>query len=133
MAHVRIFEDAAYLAQLNRAALAHLRAIIAISAAVEAEIRRFETLKKVTLYRIYDSYTPATEDVAPSPAGRIANRIACVGRIVPIKGQDTLVRALHGLANSNDAVECLMVGEGEQRFVDALKQLAFESGVQLKI
>ena len=70
----------------------------------------------------------------PSPvADRIASRIACVGRLVPAKGQDVLIHALHALAKTGHTVECLMVGEGEERFVGTLKQLACEYGLESKI
>ena len=133
VAHIRIFEDASYLGRLSNASLSRLRAIIAISAAVKAEVERFETLKKVPLYQIYDSYARANKDVLPSPvADRIASRIACVGRLVPAKGQDVLIHALHALAKTGHTVECLMVGEGEERFVGTLKQLACEYGLEFE-
>lgn len=133
VAHVRIFEDAAYLAQLHRASLSYLRAIIAISSAVEAEVRRFERLKKISLYRIYDSYRPTARGSSPSPTKRIGNRIACVGRLVPVKGQDVLIRALYALAKLDDSIECFMLGDGDQNFVRALKRLACECGVKSRI
>jgi glycosyltransferase involved in cell wall biosynthesis len=131
--HVRIFEDSAYLGQLNGDVLSRLRAIIAISAAVEAEVRRFMSLDRVPLYRIYDSYVRHSEAAETLPGAGRAGRIACVGRLVPIKGQDILVRALQDLETLGEAIECLMVGEGDQRFVAQLKQLAADCGVASKI
>jgi glycosyltransferase involved in cell wall biosynthesis len=122
VAHVRIFEDAAYLAGQSPGPR-RLRGIIAISSAVETEIRRFQQLDSIKLHRIYDAYTPAVPARENSPPQRrIVNRVACVGRLVPVKGQDVLVGALCILKNFEGGLECLFVGDGEGSFVQELKQ-----------
>jgi len=114
VAHVRIFEDAEYLA--SQAHMALLRGVIAISDAVEADIRRLPRLSAVPLSRIYDAYTP----VGDAQVVKVAGRIACVGRLVPIKGQDVLVEALTLLGDTK--VDCKMVGDGDPAFTARLRQ-----------
>lgn len=124
VAHVRIFEDAAYLARQSPGPR-RLRGIIAISSAVEREIRRFQQLDSIQLHRIYDAYAPAALALQNSPPPeRIVNRFACVGRLVPVKGQDVLVGALCMLEDFEGGLECLFIGDGEGSFVQELKQIA---------
>jgi glycosyltransferase involved in cell wall biosynthesis len=118
VAHIRIFEDAGYLAR--QTPHPHLlRGMIAISAAVEAEIRRFRELDAIPRHRIYDAYALCIQS---SSSERIANRIACVGRLVPVKGQDLLVRAMGAFGAAS--AECLIVGDGEEHFIRKLKEIA---------
>src|SRR5262249_23506337 len=90
VAHVRIFEDVAYLARRHPSPR-RLRGLIAISLAIEEAIRRSPELKAISLHRIYDAYAPSPQ---PRLQFRMATRVACVGRLVPIKGQDILVDAM---------------------------------------
>ena len=114
--HVRIFEDAAYLAgcqpQPDR-----LKAIIAISEAVAAEIGRFDQLTGIPVVRIYDAFAPAP---ARPDVARLPLRIACVGRVTPIKGQDVLIAAL-ALEEMPQGIECIVVGDGDPDYVAMLK------------
>jgi glycosyltransferase involved in cell wall biosynthesis len=121
LAHVRIFEDVAYLARQHPNPL-RLRGLIAISLAIEEKIRRSQELKAISLHRIYDAYAPSSQPRSQSPAERIPSRVACVGRLVPVKGQDILVDALSLLKKLGSGLECLIVGEGEGRFVREMKQ-----------
>jgi glycosyltransferase involved in cell wall biosynthesis len=120
IAHVRIFEDAPYLAR-QKPSVRRLRGLIAISEAVENEIRRFSELDAVPVHRLYDAYTLARPTVT-SP--RIADRVACVGRLVPIKGQDVLVAAVGILKSTGKDVDCLIAGEGDERYIRELEILA---------
>ena len=122
VAHVRIFEDAAYLARQNPDE-SRLRGLIAISAAIESEIRRFPSLDVVPVHRIYDAYVPTPNEVH-SNAATTVKRIACIGRIVPVKGQDVLVKALGALVRPGFNIECLIVGEGDKDFLRRLTALA---------
>lgn len=126
-AHVRIFEDAGYLASQNPGPR-RLRAVIAISAAVEAEIRRFPQLEPIALHRVYDAYKPSLHPASDSPVNHVRNRIACVGRLTPIKAQDILLSAL-GFLNHEDHVECLIVGDGDEKYVQRLKMIAKRDSV----
>jgi glycosyltransferase involved in cell wall biosynthesis len=123
VAHIRIFEDVAYLAAQSPSPN-RLRSLIAISLAVEAEIRQFHELKAIPVQQIYDSYIPWIEPCPTSVPVRAVNRVACVGRLVPMKGQDVFIRALDLLQDVNGGLECLMVGDGEADYVQKLKQLA---------
>ena len=123
VAHVRIFEDVAYLARQHPNPR-RLRGLIAISLAIKEEIRRSQELKTISLHRIYDAYVPSSQPHLQSPAERIATRVACVGRLVPVKGQDILVDALSLLKKLGSGLECLIVGEGEGHFVQEMKQRA---------
>jgi glycosyltransferase involved in cell wall biosynthesis len=121
LVHLRIFEDASYLA-MQCPSPRRLRGLIAISSAIEREVRRFRQLDAIQLHRIYDGYVPSRP--ALQDPERIMHRIACVGRIVPIKGQDVLVDALSMLNGSTLAVECLFLGEGDESFIQRLKARA---------
>jgi len=124
VAHIRIFEDASYLAKQTPNPR-RLRKIIAISGAIETEVRRFPQLDSIQLQQIYDGYTPTAlpfQDV--STQERALNRLACIGRLVPVKGQDVLVRALCLLKELGKPWECLFVGDGEEGFVQNLQDIA---------
>jgi glycosyltransferase involved in cell wall biosynthesis len=126
VAHVRLFEEVAYLAE-QRPDPRCLRGLIASSGAVEAEIRRFPALASVPLHRLYDAYrrvSPATADLAE---GRAMRRLVCAGRVEHMKGQDLLVGAL-GLLK-NDCTECLVAGDGDPAFIDELRQVAAAKSV----
>lgn len=116
--HIRIFEDVAYLAAQSQG-LHRIGGLIAISDTVEQEIVRYPSLFPIPSRRIYDAYLPV-QNAAPSPHRRMRRRIACVGRLVPIKGQELLLDSLVGIS-PNEAVECLIVGDGEADYVRHLK------------
>jgi hypothetical protein len=82
VAHIRIFEDASYLAKQHPSPR-RLRGVIAISSSVESEIRRFRELDAIQLHRIYDAYLPAVRVIQDSE--RVTNRVACVGERPPAK------------------------------------------------
>jgi glycosyltransferase involved in cell wall biosynthesis len=126
VAHVRIFEDVAYLARQTLRPT-RLVGMIAISEAIEAEIRRSPQLAAIPLHRIYDAYAPSG---APRSAEvRIENRIICLGRIALVKGQDILIDALALLRGS---AESLVVGDGDPTLLDRLKRAATDKGVSLQ-
>lgn len=120
IAHVRIFEDAVYLAHQNPQPR-RLRGIIAISRAIEGEIRRHPQLNSIALRQLYDAYAPSphSSDASFQPA---PNRMACVGRLVPIKAQDILILALIAL-NRDHSIDCLIAGEGSEAYIRELKKL----------
>jgi len=129
VAHVRIFEDTAYLAS-RRPSARRLRSIIAISAAIHDELRRYPELDKIAIHRHYDAYAPFAGEKRSSQ--RTGHRIACAGRIVPNKGQRLLIEAMACLQSSCN-VECLMIRDGQAEFVQALKQLALQVGDGCKV
>jgi glycosyltransferase involved in cell wall biosynthesis len=124
VAHVRIFEDASYLA-MQRPSQRRLRGIIAISSAIEREIRRFPQLESIQVHRVYDGYAPAVSaQQSTTLQEKMINRVACVGRLVPVKGQDVLVRALCILTEFGRGGECVFAGDGDDGFVRDLRQMA---------
>lgn len=116
IAHVRIFEDVAYLAE-RCPSPAQLPAIVAISGAVEQELRRRPELAAIPVHRLLDAYQsqPESATVACHP-----RRLACVGRIAPIKGQELLLQAL-AEAEALIDTECWLIGAGEPEVVQPLK------------
>jgi glycosyltransferase involved in cell wall biosynthesis len=116
IAHVRIFEDVAYLAE-RRPSPAQLGAVVAISGAVEQELRRRPELAAIPVHRLLDAYQSQPE---AAPVARHPHRLACVGRITTIKGQELLLQALAEAEALSDA-ECLLIGAGEPEVVQPLK------------
>jgi glycosyltransferase involved in cell wall biosynthesis len=131
VAHVRIFEDAAYLASQTPSPN-RLATIIAISAAIEAEVRKFKELKSILVQRVYDGYSPSN-CVRTLETSQVAKRIACVGRVVPIKGQDILTKALCLLSESGESAECVFLGEGDAGFIKELKDSVSHIGSSIGV
>lgn len=124
VSHVRIFEDVAYLAR-QRPKPQRLKALVAISRAIEDEIAKFPALQPIVVRRIYDAYSPTRLE---SSSKRVRCRVACVGRITPIKGQEILLRALQAADLVNDEVETFIVGDGDPDYVQSLRRSALKSG-----
>jgi glycosyltransferase involved in cell wall biosynthesis len=129
VAHVRIFEDVGYLARQHPNPR-RLRGVIAISSAIKDEIRQFNELEGISLHCIYDAYATSPQPRLQFPSRKMATRVACVGRLVPIKGQDILVDALSLLNKLGSGLECLIVGEGDARFVQEIKQKASKANTE---
>ena len=126
-AHVRLFEDAAFLAK-RKLGRGRLRGVIAISKAIEKEIRRFPELSDLPIHTIYDSYSCAH---LFDDQDRQSHKIACVGQIVPVKGQDVFVRAIIELQKVHPKIECLMIGDGDKAFKEQIKTLADSGGASI--
>lgn len=109
--HVRIYDDAEYLARV-RPDPRELRGIVAISHAIADEIAKYPALRGLPVHTIYDGYAP-TAATTPPEAPRVPGRVACVGRMVPIKGQDVLLEALAWRRAQGWATRCAMVGSGD--------------------
>jgi glycosyltransferase involved in cell wall biosynthesis len=114
--HVRLFEDARYLARA-RPSPRRLKALIAVSEAVKTELRSFPALGAVPVHRLYDAFSAAPL-AAPR---RIAGRIACIGEVTPDKGQELLLQAMNDAALADAC--CLMAGDGEADYVRRLRAL----------
>lgn len=120
VAHVQIYEDVDYFCE-RRPNPRRLRGFVALSLSIADRIGSCPALADIPRHLLYHCYI--RRNVA-QPAERIANRIACVGRLVPAKGQDVLIEAMHSLARAGIRIECLMVGDGPADHVDALKAAA---------
>jgi phosphatidylinositol alpha-1,6-mannosyltransferase len=78
-----------------------------------------------------------TDRFKPDPAGRAALRdryllgerptVVCLSRLVPRKGQDTLIRAWPSILRRVDGAALVIVGGGP--YLDALRKLARQCGV----
>jgi glycosyltransferase involved in cell wall biosynthesis len=126
--HVRHFEDVAYLAR-SRPSPRRLRGIIAISATILEELRSFPELKHIRIHHLYDAYTPEADPLAQHVPERVPYRVACVGRVVPNKGQDVLVEAVGCLKRDGEHMECWVLGDGAHDFMERLRLRAADIGV----
>lgn len=121
LGHVRIFEDAAYLAGRSPDPR-HLAGLVAISEAVADEIRALPALAAIPVHTLYDAYRRAPAPAVAPP--RDDRHICCAGRLVPIKGQDVLLRALAVGGDRFADVTCRIVGDGDAAYRRALEGLA---------
>ena len=129
ISHVRIFEDADHLAA-RQPDPRHLGGLVAISHAIADSIRSHPALKAIPVHTIYDAY--ASTSVGVANTAQRADRIACIGRIVPIKGHRVLLGALSHEPLGNRDLECLVVGDGHSDLMDELKPMAPASGPQVR-
>ena len=120
--HVRIFEDAAYLASLSPSS-GWLFSMIAISDAIAKEIRKYSTLNAIDMVRLFDAYQPQSPFLETSDSKSL-DRLACIGRLAPIKGQDVLVAAIHLLSNKGFNISCTFAGGGDPTFTQMLHAAA---------
>jgi len=122
--HVRLFEDASYLAA-RYPNPGRLKSIIAISSAIAEEIATFPALASIPVHKIYDAYQPVN---LPEASGqRKQNLIVCAGRIAAVKGQEVLLSALAHSVTFPLGTECVIAGNGEISYVAQLKQKAPEN------
>lgn len=119
VAHVRIFEDAEYLARLGTN-LHLIKEIVSISREITKELSKFDPLRTCQIKTIYDGYAPQEKlDWRRSIRNsKVSNSMVCVGRMVPMKGQDILVEALAVLRGEKMNVSCAMVGSGDRFWID---------------
>ena len=132
VAHVRIFEDAAYLAGL-RPSPKWLRGVIAISGAIETELKSHRALEHIPVRTLYDAYQMTSGNQTPVGDGGRKGRIACAGRLTPIKGQEVLVEAIGALRDQGSVIECIFVGSGDSGFEQRLRALAESCGASQSV
>ncbi|MFA5489794.1 MAG: glycosyltransferase family 4 protein [Candidimonas sp.] len=72
-----------------------------------------------------------TDPVVAPPEKRGRKRLLAVGRLHPVKGFDTLIRAFSMLAWHYDDWDLIMLGEGEER--DTLQRQIDDAGMQARI
>lgn len=123
--HVRIFEDAKYLAEVSPDPDV-LRGIIAVSMAVAEDLRSHPELTCIPIHCLYDAYAATGQS---TPRGVRQPKLACVGRITPIKGQEVLLGALASTIGFPAFVECNFAGDGDATYVSRLKTLSEGSPV----
>jgi glycosyltransferase involved in cell wall biosynthesis len=124
VAHVRIYEDADYLARLNPSKK-WLAGLIAISQSIAEEIKGKPGLSEIPITILYDAFQMTTPvDDRDSSAPRDLCLMACVGRLTPIKGQDLLIEALGLLSAEQPPLTCTILGTGEAAFTAALQKRA---------
>lgn len=103
-------------------------ALISVSQALKASLARIGTPgNKITVLRngvnLTDFQPPANRHALRQRLGIKAPLILTVGRLVPLKGHDVIIRALRALPE----VQLMLAGDGPQR--DALARLAQKEGV----
>lgn len=123
VAHVRIFKD---ITRFGRRCPnpRRLHGIVAVSSAIAKELRRWPQLSAIPQHMLYDEYVPSAPASRSDLAERMPNRVACIGRIAPNKGQSVLIDATHWLSKNSEKIECLIVGDGRLHFVQQLKAAA---------
>lgn len=126
VAHVRMFEDAAYLARTRESKPSV--ALIAISHSIAGEIGKHAALADVPVEMIYDAYRRRTPVGTPSRDGL---RLTCAGRITPSKGQDILLDALSSATEFPGPVECIIAGDGETAYLQELKAREESTGAKI--
>ncbi|MDB5440508.1 MAG: glycosyltransferase [Caulobacteraceae bacterium] len=129
VAHVRIFEDAAYLARQSPAPR-RLRALIAISGAIDQALADCSGLAALPRRTVYDAYVP--EGPPSAAADHSARRIACIGRITPIKGQDLLIEALALALPGLDGCDCVIAGDGDPNLVASWRRRSEASPIPIE-
>jgi teichuronic acid biosynthesis glycosyltransferase TuaC len=74
---------------------------------------------------------PATRSTSNEAAGPSQQEILIVGNLIPSKGQELVLRAIHRLAGSFPRLECRIIGEGPD--LQRLEALANELGIRQRI
>lgn len=109
----RVAQQAAEIVTVCDANLAHLRS----------------KLPAARLTRIYNGLGP--QEPPTALAERQRNLVVSVGRLVEKKGVDLLLRAIACLSSDIDDVQCVIVGDGDQRA--ALEALASNLGIDDRV
>jgi teichuronic acid biosynthesis glycosyltransferase TuaC len=73
----------------------------------------------------------ASQPIPIEVAGSSLQEILVVGNLIPSKGQDLVLRALHRIANSFPELQCRIIGEGPDR--QRLEALADGLGIRQRI
>jgi glycosyltransferase involved in cell wall biosynthesis len=120
VAHIQIYEDVTYFCERHPSPR-RLRGLVCISSSIAQEFRGCHRLSAVPQHLLYHSYVSRADQSLQS---KVDNRVACVGRVVPVKGQDLLIRAIKRLVDDGEKIDCVMVGDGPGHFVRELKQVA---------
>lgn len=132
--HVRLIEDVKYIENLKTNEL-QIPKIIVVSKYIGDE---FSEIYKKRIEILYDAYVNEEENKI-NKEERVINKkqlnIACAGRLVKIKGQDVLIRAVHELVKEGIDVKLHIYGSGlkEEEYEEELKKLSIDLKIDNKI
>lgn len=119
-----------YRADVDRAALAGLlvRAafVVTVTDANAAWLTQLPRAGQARIVRVYNGIDVAAAAAGPPAAGR-TDEVLAVGRLVPKKGFDDLIRAVAESARRGTGIEVRVIGEGPERVT--LEALADRLGV----
>jgi glycosyltransferase involved in cell wall biosynthesis len=74
---------------------------------------------------------PASQPISAEATGAAKQQILIVGNLIPGKGQELVLRAIHRIAVSFPQLQCRVIGEGPDR--QRLESLAGELGISQRI
>jgi teichuronic acid biosynthesis glycosyltransferase TuaC len=77
------------------------------------------------------SPAPVPDGENAEPAGNLRPEILVVGNLIPSKGQELVLRAIHRLVASFPELQCRIIGEGPDRA--SLETLAGELGIRPRV
>ena len=120
---------AEFLRQASIAVYQAAKTVVCISAKVR-QIMHEGMPSCVRSAVVYNGVDP--ELFSPSMAdGSAANEILVVGNLIPTKGQELVVKAIHRMAADFPELQCRIIGEGPDR--SRLEALAHERGINQRI
>ena len=123
------------LSTMERRAVATVPDALTVpSAAMRGQVMRSWKMRRPPI--VVPNFMDVPDAAAPLPPEDGEQRIICVGRIEPLKGQDTLVRAFAGIAQ-NIPARLQLVGPdrwpGKRRFAELLPGLVPEASIRARI
>ena len=107
--HVRLLEDVRYIENLN-VTLKAMPRVVVISKFIEEAFNKPEMIKRS--YTLYDAYEMKANYPINGFNAEDSKQICCAGRLVSIKGQDILIRAIAELGECGENVILNLYGEG---------------------
>jgi glycosyltransferase involved in cell wall biosynthesis len=94
--------------------------IVAVSTAVADHVRRFVDADRVLVIRPAIEVAPGPAVVAPTAGEPL--RLLLLGRVVPAKGHDVAIDAVHLVHGDGVAVRLRVVGDADAAFLDQLER-----------
>lgn len=124
------------LAALERRTVAvYADALTVPSEAMKREVVRSWKLRRQPV--VVPNFMDIPDAPAPLPMDESSPRIVCVGRIEPLKGQDTLVRAFASIAGRHPGARLSIIGPdrwpGPCRFTEILERLVPDPAIRSRI
>ena len=119
----------------RRTVAAYADALTVPSEAMKREVERSWTLRRTPV--VIPNFMDIPEAPAPLPADESMPRIVCVGRIEPLKGQDTLACAFAAIAARHPGARLIIVGPdrwpGQRSFPAILARLVPDPAIRARI